>query len=266
LREGIGPRLSSDVSAIRLDKVPNTADIQGLAMGIAKKYDQISPVLDPLPNVEHELEAIVHDPLKPGSANGVMAGIIELDDDFTEKTMATQLAQRKFRLVHIASHFVFTSGNDTDSYLLLGGKDVGGSGYHLTMQEVNDEPNLKQGFKGVDLLTLSACNTATSRITPDGKEVDGLATTVHRNGARAVVATLWKANDAATGELMVDFYRLWVGTPRMTKSQALQRAQLDLLQGTTSVKQSAAVGTSSMPSPYAHPYYWAPFILMGNWK
>jgi len=229
----------------------------------------VSPVLDPLPNVEHELEAIVHDPKRPGSAKGVMAGVIELDDDFTEKTMAAQLAQQKYRLVHIASHFVFTPGNDTDSYLLLGGKDVGGAGYHLTMQEVNDEPNLKQGFRGVDLLTLSACNTATSRIPPDGKEVDGLATTVHRNGAKAVIATLWKADDAATGELMVDFYRHWIGTAGITKVQALQQAQLDLLHGTSSVKATAANAPSAQypqtPS-YAHPYYWAPFILMGNWN
>jgi len=229
----------------------------------------------------NELEAIVHDPKRPRSATGVMAGVIELDDDFTEKTMAAQLAQQKYRLVHIASHFVFTPGNDTDSYLLLGGKDVGGAGYHLTMQEVKDEPNLKQGFRGVDLLTLSACNTATSRIPPDGKEVDGLATTVHGNGARAVIATLWKADDAATRDLMVDFYQHWIGTAGITKVQALQQAQLDLLHGTISAKATTASAPSmtsdgskassshnSLPpqANYAHPYYWAPFILMGNWN
>jgi CHAT domain-containing protein len=248
-----------------LDKRPDIASLQALAMGVTKRYDNVSPVLDGLPNVENELQGIVHDPKRPGSANGVVAGVIELDDDFTEKMMATQLAQKKYRLVHIASHFVFTPGNDAGSYLLLGGKDVGGAGYHLTMQEVNDEPNLKQAFKGVDLLTLSACNTATGRIPPDGKEVDGLATTVHRNGARAVIATLWKADDAATGELMVDFYRNWIGAAKITKVQSLQQAQIDLLRGVRSLQEDPTANTKQAPK-YAHPYYWAPFILMGNWN
>ena len=118
--------------------------------------------------------------------------------------------------------------------------------------------------QGVDLLTLSACNTATSRIPPDGKEVDGLATTVQRNGARAVVATLWKADDAATGQLMVDFYQHWIGTKGITKVQALQQAQLDLIQGTTTEEQASAITPKARK--YAHPYYWASFILMGNWN
>ena len=236
-----------------LDKKPRTTDLRALALGISKKYDKISPVLDPLENVQKELDAIVHDPQRASSAQGIMPGVIELDDDFTEKTMADQLKlPQKYGVVHIASHFVFTPGTDTDSYLLVAGKDSGGTGYHLTMQELNDAPTLKQGFRGVELLTLSACNTATSRIPADGKEVDGLATTVHRNGARAVIATLWKANDAATGQLMVDFYRHWIGTAGTTKIQALQQAQMDLLRDTH--------------NHYAHPYYWAPFILMGNWN
>jgi CHAT domain-containing protein len=80
----------------------------------------------------------------------------------------------------------------------------------------------------------------TSRIPPDGKEVDGLATTVHRNGAKAVIATLWKADDAATGQLMLDFYQHWIGPPAITKVQALQHAQFDLLHGTSSAKNNAS--------------------------
>jgi CHAT domain-containing protein/tetratricopeptide (TPR) repeat protein len=248
-------------SLTHLDKQPDTPNLQALALGIAKKYDKVSPVLAPLPNVEYELDAIVHDSNRPTSAKGLMPGLIELNDDFTEKTMADQLAQQKYRVVHIASHFVFKPGNDTDSYLLLGGKDVGGAGYHLTMQEVNDEPNLRQGFRGVDLLTLSACDTATSRIPADGKEVDGLATTVHKNGARAVIATLWKADDAATKQLMVDFYQHWIGTAGIAKAEALQQAQLGLLRGNISVPPA-----STTKLRYTHPYFWAPFILMGNWN
>jgi CHAT domain-containing protein/Tfp pilus assembly protein PilF len=247
---------------------PNKAGLVGLAMGISKKYEA---GLSELPAVPQELNGIVHDPQHPGS-RGALAGVIELDDEFTEKAMAEQLNKPQ-PLIHIASHFVFRPGNDTNSYLLLSGKDVAGTGYHLTMEELRDDPRLR--FNGTELLTLSACDTASSSSTADGREVDGLETIAHRNGAKAVLASLWSANDATTGQLMVDFYQRWVGTAGNTKSEALKQAQLDLFQGKTFSAGTKSTAVASRPAPtpstvspgnYSHPYYWAPFILMGNWN
>jgi CHAT domain-containing protein len=84
----------------------------------------------------------------------------------------------------------------------------------------------------------------------------------------------WSVNDASTGKLMGDFYRRWAeGGGKVTKVEALRQAQLDLLLGQARPK-SSGVGRGSAPenvtpvapSGYAHPYYWAPFVLMGNWR
>jgi len=78
-----------------------------------------------------------------------------------------------------------------------------------------------------------------------------------------ILSMLWNVRDTTTGLLMTDFYRRWVSTlTPTTKSEALQQAQLDLLLG-----RNGPAGIDPTLSPrYAHPYYWAPFILTGNWK
>ena len=70
-------------------------------------------------------------------ANGALPGTILLDGQFTEKAMEEQLSA-KHGVVHIASHFVFKPGDDSQSYLLLAGKDEGGAGFHLTVADFRD--------------------------------------------------------------------------------------------------------------------------------
>jgi CHAT domain-containing protein len=96
----------------------------------------------------------------------------------------------------------------------------------------------------IELLVLSACQTATG----DRRAALGLAGLAVRSGARSTLATLWSVNDRSTALFMVEFYRE-LGQPGVTKAQAVRNAQLALL------KQPQ----------YEHPYYWAPFILLGNW-
>ncbi len=107
-------------------------------------------------------------------------------------------------LVHIASHYVFNVGDDTKSYLLLGGKDTGGRGFHLTLADLRDDQKID--LKGIELLTLSGCRTAMATNDSDGRKIDGLGITAQRKGAKAVVATLWPVDDASTGLLMATFY------------------------------------------------------------
>ena len=236
-------------------------------MGIARKYEQNLP---PLPAVATELDDVVKDAQVQG-ANGVLPGTILLDGQFTEKAMEDQLNSRP-NVVHIASHFVFSPGDDSQSYLLLAGKDAPGAGFHLTVAEFHDNPNLS--LRHTDLLTLSACETGMSGSASDGREVDGLGTTAQLKGAKAVISSLWPVNDASTGQLMSDFYKRWAdGAGKVTKVEALRKAQLDLLLGQVK-PQGAATGrgvvveneTPNAPTGYAHPFYWAPFVLMGNWR
>ncbi len=149
------------------------------------------------------------------------------------------------------------------------------AGFHLTVADFRDDQSLS--LDSTDLLTLSACETGMSGDASNGREVDGLGTTAQLKGAKAVISSLWEVDDASTGALMADFYKRWAdGAGKVTKVEALRQAQLDLLQGKvapqsdTSGRGMSAVDSQPAQQPplagYAHPYYWAPFVLMGNWK
>jgi CHAT domain-containing protein len=255
------------VSIPHLAEKPDVSNLNTVAMGISQKYEGGLP---PLPSVVGELDDIVSDALVQG-AHGVLPGTILLDRQFTEKAMESQL-DSPHGVVHIASHFVFKPGDDSQSYLLLSGKDQGGAGFHLTVADFRD--NQKLALDDTVLLTLSACETGMGGDASNGREVDGLGTTAQLKGARAVISSLWEVNDSSTGELMADFYKRWVsGAGNVEKVEALRQAQLDLLLGKTKPKVGsedrgfeADAPAGDLPHGYAHPYYWAPFVLMGNWK
>jgi CHAT domain-containing protein/uncharacterized protein HemY len=253
------------VSIPHLSEKPDLNNMNAAAMGISRKYEDGLPAL---PAVTGELDEIVKDAQVKG-ANGVLPGRILLNGEFTEKAMETQLGSQH-AVVHIASHFVFKPGDDSQSYLLLAGKDEGGSGYHLTVADFRD--NQRLALDDTDLLTLSACETGMSGNASNGREVDGLGTTVQLKGAKAVISSLWSVNDSSTGQLMADFYQRWaVGAGKVEKVEALRQAQLDLLLGkanlTTNTKDTGVAPGSPIASVnFAHPYYWAPFVLMGNWR
>ena len=260
-------------SLANLKDKPQIASWSGLGMGVSKPLGGMPA----LPTVPEELHQIIHDQQDPADS-GVLPGRVMLDEAFTEDGMKSEL-KKNYPLVHIASHFVSAPGNDRDSYLLLGE----GDGKHLTLAEIHDSPEIT--FNDTELLTLSACNTAAGGKS-NGREIDGLGMMAQRKGAKAVVASLWDVYDNSTGQLMADFYDRWIHTPGMTKGDALRLAQLDLLRGTaasdsgtsrgklrpfpkTTARNSSASAnatTSGARPMYSHPFYWAPFILIGNWQ
>ena len=239
-------------------------DWRGLGLGVSKPHDPFAA----LPGVTNELYGIIRPDGTAGE--GVMPGEIKLDEEFTESSMKAAL-RRRYALVHIASHFQIGHTEET-SFLLLG---VG----RMPLAQFKHFPPL---FGGVELLTLSACNTATSTRLESGKEIDCLATFAERQGAQAVIATLWPVADRSTALLMQRFYRFRQERPDLPKIEALRQAQLGLLRGevTATTLFSARRGvklTDDAPTPrrrfdddpkrpFAHPYYWAPFILCGNWQ
>jgi CHAT domain-containing protein len=121
-----------------------------------------------------------------------------------------------------------------------------------------------------------------------GKEVEGLAVLAQRQETKAVVATLWPVVDVSTTALMQTFYRLRERQPGLPKVEALRRAQLTLLRGAGPLGATTIMGGrgvvlvgeavrsgpgGALPhfvpepqAPYAHPAYWAPFVLIGNWR
>ena len=226
---------------------------------------------DALTYVPEEIGAII----RSKARGGVLPGVTALDERFTSSRFAAVLREA-YPVIHIASHFQFQPGTETESFLLLG------EGQRLSIAQLKG-----YDFAGVELLTLSACNTAFGS-TSDGKEVESFAMLAQESGARAVLASLWPVADASTKELMQLFYRIRESKKGMSKAEALQQAQLALLQGTHKKGEpdttrgvvevrhdlskanddntAAPQFVKDVAVPYAHPYYWAPFILIGNWR
>ena len=180
-----------------------------------------------LPNVEHEVAA-VHD---------IEGGQELLNDSFSRARFEAELRQVPYNIVHIASHGQF--GNDPSQTFVLAYDG------QLTMDDL--EADIKFGErrdKALELLILSACETASG----DDRAALGLAGVALKSGARSALATLWYISDQASGDLVVNFHR-GVQSGKLSKAHALQEAQRVL----------------AADPRYAHPAYWAPFLLIGNW-
>jgi CHAT domain-containing protein/tetratricopeptide (TPR) repeat protein len=246
-------------------KDPVNPKWQVLGLGVSKgsviKGSNGPLVFPPLAGAREELLGIVRDETGGVAQKGVLPGHVMMDADFTADAMKAALRLRgneqPFKLVHIASHFNFEPGDETKSFLLLGG------GQTLTLSQLK---SMTQIFSQVELLTLSACNTATGG-GGEGKEVEGFAVLAQRQGAEAIVATLWSVADTSTSQLMQQFYRFRDEHPGMSKAEALRQAQVGLLRPEVSNRSDNQSTLKANPNaPFAHPYYWAPFILIGNWK
>ena len=90
--------------------------------------------------------------------------------------------------------------------------------------------------------------------------MDGFGSLAQQRGAKAVIASLWSVADASTGVLMQKFYQFRMREGQAaSKAESLQEAQLLFLH-----KQVKSSELSD--KDYSHPYFWAPFILIGNWQ
>ena len=204
---------------------------------------------------------------------------------------ATEAAFREqapgHRYLHIATHGFFAppelksalapglAGKEIDPF---GGRGI--SGWHpgllsgIVLAGVNRTPEVGQddgvltalevaelALDGVDLAVLSACQTGLGE-SAGGEGLLGLQRAFQVAGARTVVASLWRVNDGATQELMTRFYNnLW--KEKMPKLAALREAQLWKLNEKSA--RGLAPEVAGEPTR-VHPYYWAAFVLSGDWR
>jgi CHAT domain-containing protein len=250
--------------------ISDKAAWNALGVGVSKPTEGFTA----LTAVPDELDCIITDrqnktvAAKPKCTTGVVHGRKLLDEKFTATSFENALG--RYPIVHIASHFSLNPGNDKDSFLLLGGGD----------QRKFTVENLRNvSLADVELMVLSACNTATpGGEKANGVEIEGFGAVAQKQGAKAVMATLWPVADESTRDLMVRFYQLY-DKAGLTKAEAVRQAQLEMLRSKVSPTAACSpiraevVGTGKKaeyqcdPSaPYAHPYYWAPFVLFGNWR
>lgn len=164
-----------------------------------------------------------------------------LNQAFTRTNLQNQINSGRFSVVHLATHAKFSS-NLNETFILTWNQ-------LLKIEDLDNLLRIREvgGNSAIELLVLSACETAAG----DKRAALGLAGVALRAGARSTVATLWQVDDTATAELMVQFYRE-LFTNKLTKAEALRRAQLALL-------------TNHRYGNYKSPYYWAPYVLLGNW-
>ena len=245
------------------DRLPSDKQkINVLAAGVSQKFEGF----DPLSNVPIELNAIVK---STQNVNGIFNGKQLLNQEFTRTSLRDNISGSN--ILHIATHGRFVPVDANASFLLLGNGDK------LFIKELK---NLIDDLNQVHLVVLSACQTALGGLGDDGVEISGISYYFLNGGAKAVIASLWAVNDDSTRQLMQHFYANLVtnGTQsQITKVKALQKAQLSLLhsdnesesaktksgQVVIEERSRSNVQTRSKTN-FAHPYYWAPFILIGN--
>ncbi len=200
----------------------------------------------PLPAVKTELGQIIQEDAE--DKHGVLKGDIFLDEAFTRKRLQRVLDE-DYNILHIASHFVFEPGTEQASFLLLGDGDK------LNLASIRSAFR----FDDVDLLTLSACNTAagnTSGGQNGGREIEGFAVLAQQQGAKQVIASLWAVNDASTASFMQRFYQHNIKNG-LSHSKALQATQKAFIGSRLQSEDPDAY-----PYYFARPYHWAAFILL----
>ncbi len=166
------------------------------------------------------------------------SGTVMLDKEFLTDRVGAKFRGDQFSIVHFASHGSFDRDSQKTFVLTHDSK--------MTLDDL--ERFIRPGqFRGrpVELVTLSACQTAAG----DDRAALGMAGIAVKSGARSAVASLWFVNDQASSQLISKFYEYLWQEPGISKAQAMQKAQLAMLETWS----------------YRHPCYWAPYLVIGNW-
>ncbi len=168
-----------------------------------------------------------------------LAADVFLNEAFTRTNLQNQISNTSFDIVHLATHAQFSSSAE-ETFLLTWNDRV-------NVKEFGEVLQTREGrtTNPVELLVLSACQTAEG----DDRATLGLAGLAVRSGARSTVASLWAVRDESTAQLMKELYQQLRQQPGIGRAEALRQAQLSLI---------------AQPD-FNHPFFWSPFILIGNW-
>ncbi|MGJ5628280.1 CHAT domain-containing protein [Nostoc sp. CALU 1950] len=186
-----------------------------------------------------------------------------LNKDFTLENLKGQRRQNPFGMIHLATHVDFVSGNSSKSYIQL----------YDTKLRLDQVRQLGWNKPPVELLVLSACKSAFG----DEQAELGFAGLAIQTGVKSAIASLWYVSDAGTLGLMTEFYSQLKTAP--IKAEALRQAQLAMIQGKVRIEGNQLTGTNrgvSLPPQMvtylqqnivgnlSHPFYWAPFTMIGS--
>jgi CHAT domain-containing protein/tetratricopeptide (TPR) repeat protein len=186
--------------------------------------------LAPLPEAEREVRKLAD--LYGRGRSTVLIGDAAREEDFKSQAGG-------FSVLHLATHGLLDSASPMHSRLVLapgGDKEDG-------LLEAWELLNLDLR---ADLVVLSACETGRGRVTA-GEGVIGLSWALFVAGSPTAVVSQWKVDSASTSDLMLEFHRGLRRDPPASRAAALRSAALRLLR-----------------TRYAHPFYWAGFIVVGD--
>ena len=197
-------------------------------------------------------------------------------------------ALQKSRYAHLATHGFFAPAELKSALASRSGDEKlfgqgGVSGWHplllsgVVLSGANKEakPGEEDGIltalevsemdlSGLELAVLSACETGLGQ-EASGEGLLGLQRTFQVAGTRSVVASLWKVPDRATQALMAEFYRVaWDRKTVVSRVEALRQAQLAMLR--EGDKRGMLRRDKQDKSERVPPYYWAAFVLSGDWR
>ncbi|MEI6063812.1 MAG: tetratricopeptide repeat protein, partial [Pseudanabaena sp. ELA748] len=181
-----------------------------------------------------------------------------IDKDFNRKAIESDKLNQ-YNIIHFATHAHLVSGAPEDSFVLLNNNE------YVTLRQVKDWK-----LPNVGLAVFSACQTALGGKLSSGIEIIGFGYQLQQAQARASIATLWEISDGGTQALMGKFYEKMKLTS--SSADALQQAQIDLIRSNSKSTDEKRAGikitwqgiSPQVESQLNHPYYWAPFILIGN--
>jgi CHAT domain-containing protein len=201
-------------------------NLQAVIAGISESSQGFAA----LPGVKTEVEEIATE----------LPSQLLLDRDFTNSNLQDRLQETSAPVIHLATHGQFSSDPE-ETYILTWDRQIKVKDFESLLRSREQKPT-----SPIELMVLSACQTAAG----DNRAGLGMAGMAIRSGARSTLATLWSVQDQSTSLLMTKFYeKLTQPKTKLTKAEALRQAQLALVN-----------------SPeYRHPFYWAPFVLVGNW-
>ena len=192
---------------------------------------------------------------------------IFLGKEASEKNAKRALGEHT--LCHIGSHALLDEIHPEKSHILFAPGE--GDDGRLTIAEIYGLSLDRSPF-----MTLAACQTATS-LKGDGNELVSLSDAFLSAGARSIVASLWRVDDEATEGLMKAFYRNLLEVPaaralRLAQIEVMgsraspERSQTSALRDIVEAPQGPPTRPGSRPESFSDPFFWAPFILIGDWR
>jgi CHAT domain-containing protein len=192
----------------------------------ARRIDELRKQLR-LPGVKDEVNVL----------HGILKSTRLLNAEFTVSRFRSEAESGDYRIVHIASHGVF--GGNAQSSFIMAYDDV------LGMNDLQSVLYAEKFRKNpIELLSLSACETAEG----NDRAPLGISGAAMKARAKSVLGTLWPVQDNAARSIMEKLYS-GVSKNKLSKTESLRQAQLQLIHA----------------PDLGHPFFWAPFVLIGNW-